>query len=293
MKKTILLFCLIYLTGCGRHHHHKSPPVIVLNPTALLFTSVSCGSNPASQTFQITDAGEETLTWSASNLPAWLSLTPASGAAPSTITVQVNAADLACGQTYSQTIEIDGAGATNTPASFTVTLTIPLAPPTIGINPATRKVTFVAPTCGGMATSASPSFQIVNVGSGSFNWSATSADAWIQFAPLSGSAGASVTVQNIDTANFHCGQTTSGVITITSAEAQNSPQIVTVEVVVPKAAEITPSTLGLGFFATTCKGSIDPEPFTIQNTGGTPLGWSATLTYNDPNTGWLSVDILS
>lgn len=290
MKKIAIFICLIYLAGCGKGGGRQGAPIIDLSAAALAFTSVSCGSNPSSQTFEITNAGKRTLTWSVSNLPAWLVLTPDGGTAPSTVTAQVNAADLACGQTYSQTIEIVAQGASNTPVSFTVTLTIPAAVPAIGIDPITQKVTFTASTCGGVATSADPSFKVLNTGSGSFNWGATAAASWIQFAPLSGSAGTSVTVQDIDTSNLPCGQTSSGVITIASDGVENSPVSVAVEVVVPSAASITPSTTALGFFATGCKKSPDPLEFTIQNTGQTPLGWSAALTYTD-GTGWASVDI--
>lgn len=291
MKKIAIFICLIYLAGCGKGGGRQGAPIIDLSAAALAFTSVSCGSNPSSQTFEITNAGKRTLTWSVSNLPAWLVLTPDGGTAPSTVTAQVNAADLACGQTYSQTIEIVAQGASNTPVSFTVTLTIPAStPPSPAIGVAANTLTFTASTCGGVATSADPSFKVLNTGSGSFNWGATAAASWIQFAPLSGSAGTSVTVQDIDTSNLPCGQTSSGVITIASDGVENSPVSVAVEVVVPSAASITPSTTALGFFATGCKKSPDPLEFTIQNTGQTPLGWSAALTYTD-GTGWASVDI--
>jgi photosystem II stability/assembly factor-like uncharacterized protein len=263
----------------------------------LSFTSASCGSNPASQTFEIANAGEGTLTWSASNLPAWLILTPDTGTAPNTVTAQVDAASLNCGEAYSQTISIAATGADNTPVSVAVTLTIPAAAPSpapiIGIDPPGMKLTFETSGCGAIATSASPIFEILNSGTGSFNWSANTAESWIQFSPLSGNDGSTVTVQDIDTANLPCGTTSSGTITITSAEAGNSPQSVTVEVKdIPSEARIIPSTTGLGFFATTCKGSMDPQSFTIENNGGTPLGWSAAVTYAG-STGWLSIDIAS
>jgi photosystem II stability/assembly factor-like uncharacterized protein len=306
MKKLTLLILVLYLAGCrddgGRKNRQTPPPTpapasIQLSVAELAFTSASCGSNPASQTFEITNAGAGTLVWSASNLPAWLILTPESGTAPNTVTAQVDAAALNCGETYSQSISITATEADNTPITMTVTLTIPAAAPPsvpmIGINPSGMKLIFETSVCGGVATSTSPTFDLLNSGTGSFSWSGSSADSWIQFSPLSGSDGSTVTVQNIDTIDLPCGATSSGTITITSAEAGNSPQSVTVEVKeIPSEAKITPSATGLGFFATTCKGSTDPQSFTIQNTGGTPLGWSAAVTYKDA-TGWLSIDTTS
>lgn len=306
MKKLTLLIFLVYLAGCrdgGGQRDWQFPPggpspaIIQLSVVELSFISASCGSNPASQTFEITNAGEGTLTWSVSDLPAWLMLTPETGTAPGTVTAQVDAADLACGQTYSQTISIAATGASNTPVSVTVMLTIPAAAPPpspmIGIDPSGMKLTFNASGCGAVATSASPSFQILNSGTGSFSWSGTTTETWIQFSPLSGSDGTTVTIEDIDTAGLPCGTTSSGTITITSAEAGNSPQSVTVEVVVPSAANITPSTTALGYFANACKASLDPQEFTIQNTGQTPLGWSASVTYAAGATGWVSIDTIS
>ncbi|TAK08056.1 MAG: hypothetical protein EPO39_05250, partial [Candidatus Manganitrophaceae bacterium] len=311
MKKIVLLICLIYLTGCGgdgdpRYQQVPStqtppppqpmPPVIQLNTTGLSFASTSCGSNPASQTVEIANGGEGTLTWTAANLPSWLMLTPPSGTAPITVTAQIDTNGLSCGQTLSQTINIEASGASNTPMALIVTLSIPSPPPPPPPVPAIvtdkLKVSFTAATCGGTATSGSPSFTISSDGNGSFSWSGATAQSWIQFAPPNGTDGATVTVADIDTSNLPCGTTSSGTITITSAEAGNSPQSVTVEVIVPSAATINPSTASLGFFAPSCKVSPDPQQFMIQNDGETPLGWSAAVTYNGAS-GWLSLDISS
>ncbi|MCG3111919.1 MAG: YCF48-related protein [Candidatus Manganitrophus sp. SB1] len=406
MKKLTLLIFLIYLAGCNDGSGQKdwtfpSPtpfsPFIQLSAAELAFTGAGCGSNPASQTFEVTNAGKGTFTWSTSNVPSWLMLTPSGGTVPTTVTAQIDTTGLSCGEDYSQTVHIEAPDAGNTPVSLTVTLTIPAPttpPPAIitdtpkvtftasscggiatsgspsftitsdgngsfhwsatasqpwiqfaptngtdgatvtvadidtatlpcgatssgtitisstatGVSPQSvtvevivpprpaiitdkLKVTFTASSCGGVATSGSPSFMITSDGNGGFSWSGAGSAAWIQFAPTSGTDGATVTVANVDTADLPCGATSSGTITLTSAEAGNSPQSVTVEVVVPSAANITPSASALGFFATACKGSPDPQPFTIQNNGGSSLGWSAAVTYAGAETGWVTLDI--
>lgn len=389
---------MILLAGCGRGSHQASPsplpPSLHLGAAGLSFTGISCGSNPASQTFEITNAGEGTLTWSVSNVPSWLLLTPSSGTAPTTVAAQVDTAGLSCGQSYSQTIHIEASGAGNTPVDVTVSLTIPplpvittdpskitfaastcggvatsaspsfiitaaessfhwsaaadppwihfaptsgaagatvtlenidtstlpcgatssgtitissdntgvspssvtvdvVVPPRPAIITSTLKVTFTAVTCGGSATSGSPSFTISSDGNGSFNWSGAASKPWIQFAPTSGTDGSTVTVANIDTSTLPCGAVSSGTIAISSTEAGNSPQSITVEVTIPAAATMNPSASVLGFFATACKVSPDPQPFTIQNNGGSPLGWSAAVTYTGQASGWLALDISS
>ena len=98
-----------------------SSPAIAVTPTTLSFTSVN-GSTPATQTFQITNTGGGTLTWTATSSATWLSASAASGTAPSTVTVSINPAGLAVG-TYNGTIQITAAGATGSPVSVAVTLT--------------------------------------------------------------------------------------------------------------------------------------------------------------------------
>ncbi|MGE0884113.1 MAG: S8 family serine peptidase [Blastocatellales bacterium] len=98
-------------------------PIINITPSSLNFTATAGGSNPANQTISIANAGGGTLNWAASDNASWLSLSPASGTAPSTLTASVNISGLAAG-TYNGTITIGSTGATNSPLSLPVTLTV-------------------------------------------------------------------------------------------------------------------------------------------------------------------------
>lgn len=60
----------------------------------------------------------------------WLQVTPASGMTPGKVTVTVNPAGLAAG-TYSGTVTVDVAGATNSPRKVTVTLTVEPGSPVV------------------------------------------------------------------------------------------------------------------------------------------------------------------
>jgi hypothetical protein len=98
-------------------------PVIGVSPASFSFSATAGGANPANQTLSITNNGGGTLTWTGSDDQTWLSISPASGTAPSTVTVSANIAGLAAG-TYNATITIGATGATNSPVSVPVTLTV-------------------------------------------------------------------------------------------------------------------------------------------------------------------------
>ena len=100
-----------------------SSPTIGVSPSSMSFTATAGGANPASQSLSITNTGGGTLNWSASSNQTWLSVSPASGTAPSTTTVSANITGLAAG-TYNGAITITATGATNSPVSVPVTLTV-------------------------------------------------------------------------------------------------------------------------------------------------------------------------
>ncbi|MBI4465611.1 MAG: hypothetical protein HY647_12980 [Acidobacteria bacterium] len=105
-------------------------PAISLSPNSLLFVT-SAGSNPASQTFQVNNAGTGFLNWSASVITQsggnWLSISPTAGVSPSTITATVDSATLPAGS-YTATIIIvsapSGIPAGNSPQVANVTLSV-------------------------------------------------------------------------------------------------------------------------------------------------------------------------
>lgn len=98
-------------------------PTIGVSPSSLSFTATAGGSNPANQTISITNTGGGTLNWSQTDNASWLTVTPASGTAPSTLTASVNISGLTAG-TYNGTITVSATGATNTPVSIPVILTV-------------------------------------------------------------------------------------------------------------------------------------------------------------------------
>ena len=99
---------------------------ITASQTSLQYTAGLGGSNPAAQSIDITNTGTGTLAWTATataDTGSWLSVSPSSGTAPSTLSVAVNAAGLTAG-TYQGTVKITSAGSSNSPLTIAVTLIV-------------------------------------------------------------------------------------------------------------------------------------------------------------------------
>src|SRR5438309_1012215 len=99
-------------------------PAISASPTSLSFAATAGGANPATQVLSISNTGGGTLSWSASDTAAWLTLTPASGTGNGTLNANVNTARLATG-TYTSTITVAASGITSRAVSVTLTVNAP------------------------------------------------------------------------------------------------------------------------------------------------------------------------
>ncbi|HKQ72361.1 MAG TPA: S8 family serine peptidase [Blastocatellia bacterium] len=113
-------FALVIYNGTSAP---PTQPTIGVSPASLSFTATAGGSNPANQTISVTNTGGGTLNFTASDDAPWLTVSPASGTAPSTLTASVDITGLAAG-TFNGTITISATGATNSPVSVPVTLTV-------------------------------------------------------------------------------------------------------------------------------------------------------------------------
>ena len=99
------------------------PPAIGMSPTSLSFTAQQGGSNPAAQMLTISNTGGSTLSWSASDTASWLTLNPGAGTGNGMLTASVSTNGLAAG-TYNTTLTLAATGATNTPRTVPVILTV-------------------------------------------------------------------------------------------------------------------------------------------------------------------------
>lgn len=96
-------------------------PAIGLSVSSLTFTGTAGGSNPALQSFTVSNTGTGTLTWTAEDNAQWLTLSPVSGTNTGTVSATANLNGLSAG-TYSGTVTVSATGATSKtlPVSLTV-----------------------------------------------------------------------------------------------------------------------------------------------------------------------------
>src|SRR5581483_932717 len=131
--------------------------------------------------------------------------------------------------TYVGAITFAATGATNSPASVTVTLNVN-SQPKIGLNP--RTLSFTVSSDAG--TSSPSAVSITNAGFGTLVWTVSSAAGWLRTDPGGGSLGALASQPVLLTGNG--AGMTPGVYTTTveidDPNALNSPQILAVDLTV-------------------------------------------------------------
>lgn len=104
-------------------------PVLVVNPGTLSFTANE-GENPANQTLSISNAGSGSMSWSVTDDQTWLSVAPSNGTTTTEVdpvTVQVNSSAMTAGN-YSGTITVTASGASDSPQTIPVSLSIQSGP---------------------------------------------------------------------------------------------------------------------------------------------------------------------
>ncbi len=250
---------------------------IVLSPSSLSFTAIR-ETNPANQTISLTNGGDDTLSWTASSNQSWLTVSPSSGTGNATLTASVNVSGLTAGS-YSATITVTDAGASNSPQTVAVTLTVNPIPRSIVLNP--TSLSFSATRAG--ANPASQTVALTNGGDGTLSWTAASNQTWLTVSPTSGSGNATLTA-SIDITGLAAG-THNATITVTDAEASNSPQTVAVTLTVnPISRSIVLNPTTLSFSATRLGPNPANQTIALSNGGDGDLSWTASS-----NQSWLTV----
>jgi uncharacterized protein (TIGR03437 family) len=181
------------------------------------------------------------LNWSATTSATWLSVAVTSGTAPSTLSVLVSPTGLG-GGTYTGSVQISAAGASNSPASVAVTLTVAPAPPVLAVSPQALTFNYAV----GGRIPAAQGISITNTGGGALSWVASASAAWVGLSPASGTAPATLSV-SANPATLAAGSYSATVL-ITAAGATASPASVSVTLVV-QAPSITGVTNGASFQA--------------------------------------------
>jgi Viral BACON domain len=102
---------------------NTGPPEIELDRNKLIFGAIRNGATPNAQIVTLTNAGGNTLNWTAASNASWLTVSPASGSGDAELAISANQSGLASGD-YSGTITISDAKASNSPQSIDVSLKV-------------------------------------------------------------------------------------------------------------------------------------------------------------------------
>ena len=215
---------------------------LTVSAATLQFAYTTPGSLPAAQSFQITNSGSGTLSWTAIANATWITLSASSGTAPSTVSVSISPAGLSAG-TYTGSIQIAATGAANTPASVGVTLVVTQASPSLELG--SQALTFQF-TNGG-AVPAAQNVTITNAGGGTLAWTASSNAYWLVASTSSGTAPSTLTI-SVNPVNLAAGSYP-GIVTVTAPGAIGSPSQISVNLVITGTPP-APTIAGLGSAAT-------------------------------------------
>jgi hypothetical protein len=265
------------------HATIPNTPVISCATTSLT-NSCAKGNNASSQSLQVWNSGTGTLNYNVSTNQSWITCAQPSGSSTGvsdkkTLTFNYSTSNLALG-IYTATITISASGASNTPQTILVTLTV--LPPTIAFSP-----TSITNTCAVGNNAASQTFQVWNAGAGTLNYTISTNQSWLSCTSSGTSTGPTdrKTVTVFYTASKLTQGTYAATITITAPGASNTPQTIpmTLTVTPPPAPTISNNVSSTVTASCTQGSSPSGQTFDIWNSGG------GTLTYRiSTNQSWLS-----
>jgi uncharacterized protein (TIGR03437 family) len=265
---------------------------IAASPSSLSFTQIVGGSAPAAQSVQVTlspSTSSAIFTVSTNvTTPAngtWLSasITAGGGSTPGTVTVAVTPGSLAAGN-YTGNVVIASNGATGSPISIPVTLTVEAATITASTTPLTFNQ---------LAGGAAPASQSVSVtstpGPVSFTVASTTTSGGSWLAATAGSSGTTGTTPgtvqiSVNGSSLSPGAY-SGFVTITSSGSNGSPISIPVALNVGAAAVLSVTQQSLSFNASVGQATT---PQTVQLTSTATAPYTVSTATKDNGT-WLSV----
>jgi hypothetical protein len=254
-----------------------STPAIGLNTTSLGFAGTVGGANPSAQTIAVSNVGSGSLSWTASDNAAWLTLSPVSGTNSGSVSANVNLTGLAAGA-YNAIVTVTASGVPAKALPVTLTITATTAGATIGFSP--TSLTFTG-AVGGTNPSAKP-ISISNTGGGTLSWTASDNAAWLGLSPVSGTNSGVVTA-SVNMTGLAAG-TYNGTITITGSGSTNSPQQI------PVSFTLTATTAGTATLTWNASTESDLTGYKVyrgtgSGTYGAPLATLPKTTTNYTATG--------
>lgn len=262
---------------------------LLVGSTVLSFTHQSGAAAPASQGVLVLSTGAS-LAFSAAATTvtgSWLSVGPAGGSTPATLTVAVNPSGLLAGD-YTGAVTITSAGAANTPVTVTVNLTV-RSNSQLAVSPSSLSFHFqtggTAPGSQTLAITSNGSALGYTVGA-----TTTTGGGWLLVNPVSGTTPGAVEV-SVNVAGL-LPATYNGSITITAAGAANSPVTVAVSLTVSTSPLLLVSPGSLAFYFQTGGPQPGAQSLAVASSGtSTPFIVSSTT--SSGGSSWLVPSPLS
>lgn len=187
-------------------------PRLAVSATTASWSAPRNGPLPPATSASVTNAGTGSLSWSVSGAPSWLQVTPLSGAAPGSFSMQPTRTDLAAGR-YTGTLSVSAAGAYDSPRELA--LSYDVVGPAVTLAPERVAFEIVA------GTAISPTSVNVDLVAGGA-WTARSNRAWIGVSPTSGSGNATLVV-SLQQASLMPVGLFDGAVVVSQTGASNSP----------------------------------------------------------------------
>ncbi|MFP4082910.1 MAG: BACON domain-containing protein, partial [Candidatus Aminicenantes bacterium] len=264
----------------------EPPPKIWVSTNELSFNGEQGGNNPSSQSIEVKNTGEGTLDYKISDDAAWLEVKPINGmtdGGKKTHNVSVDIGGLSAGS-LAGTITISDNKASNSPKTVSVSLTVTeKPPPKIRVSP--NALSFSGEEGG--SSPSSQSIAVKNSGEQTLDYSISDDADWLSVIPKNGSSQGEENnhTVSVDIAGLSQGSY-SAAITISDAEASNSPQ--TVDVTLSLSQQTPPqiwvSDTSLSFSGKEGGSNPSSQSIDIKNSGEQTLNYSIS-----DNKDWLSV----
>jgi hypothetical protein len=265
----------VYTTNLSLTPTSSGGTALSLSPSTLNFSYQVGGTTPASQTVSVGSTGTA-LSYTVGTSASWLTATPTSGTTPGSVTVGINTSGLAAG-TYNGTVTVTATGASNSPQTTAVTLTVTSSTPSLTLSPTSLTYSYQI----GGPTPAAQSVNVTSSGS-ALSYTVTQSANWLTTSPASGTTPGSISV-GINTSGLTAG-TYSGTVTVTASGASNSPRTVAVTLTVTNAAipnlTLSPGSLN---FAYQIGGTAPASQNVSVGSTGAALSYSVTT-----SAGWLT-----
>jgi hypothetical protein len=253
----------------GADEFNYEGPVLEISPREFDFYCPEGGPNPEAQVLSIRIRGTDLLNWNVTEDCFWLQASPAAGNSAGEIdevVLSVDANGLDAGE-YSCILTVSSPDAINTPQYVTINLHV--KKPIIGVKPTAFEF-----SCAVGSPNPKPQIlSIWNADIGTLNWQISEECSWLQADPIIGSSTEEVdeVTLSVDANGLEAGEY-SCILTVSSPDAINTPQYVTINLHVKKTL-IGVNPTKFEFSCPLCNPNPKPQILSIRNASIGILNW--------------------